>query len=211
MSESRDGSMPLRPRSSSRRDDRMTRGLGDGASRTKTSRLTSRQSAALGGALALLALAPVPATSARTKTEGHTARSHRAHARSTDARRRGKASRGSVKVNDHAHLRLRKAFGAVLLEEGSASGTLPGRTTVRLVVRKRVTASFTIHAADGSIVGKGGAALHSAGRFASFGGRLKVTGGTGRYRHAHGSGRLYGVIDRRRHSLTVTTTGTLHY
>lgn len=114
-------------------------------------------------------------------------------------------------MDDHAKLHLRKAFGAVLLEEGSATGTLPGRTSVRLVVKRSVTASFTIHTREGTIVGTGGAALHSSGRYASFGGWLKVTHGTGRFKHAHGTGRLYGVIDRRRHSLTVTTAGTLHY
>lgn len=164
--------------------------------------------------LAALAFASSPAADATSNTSGPAALASSSATRTsvpateTAARMAG---HGSITVDDHARLRLRKAFGAVLLEEGSASGTLPGRTTVKLVVRKNVTASFTIQASNGSITGTGGASLHSTGRFASFGGWLKVSRGTGRYAHAHGAGRLYGVIDRRRHSLTVTTTGMLHY
>jgi hypothetical protein len=40
-----------------------------------------------------------------------------------------------------------------------------------------------------------------------------VLGGTGRYAHAHGSGKLYGVYNRRspRLELTIQTTGNLSY
>lgn len=206
MSQSRDDSRPTRPWT-------RRRPAGD-ARRPAMGWISAGRSAAIASAVALLALALSLVTDATARTARHADVSHRSHSASAQtslAPHRSRSSSSSVKVDDHAHLSLRKAFGAVLLEEGSASGTLPGRTTVRLVVEKRVTASFTIHASGGSIVGTGGAALHSAGRFASFGGWLKVTHGTGRYANAHGTGKLYGVIDRRRHSLTVTTTGTLHY
>lgn len=117
----------------------------------------------------------------------------------------------SVTINDAGHLHLLKAFGSVLQEEGPASGTLPGQAKVRLLVGSTVTASFSIRARGGTIYGRGSAALHSTGRYASFGGSLSVTRGTGRYAHAHGSGRLYGVIDRRTDALTVQTTGRLSY
>jgi hypothetical protein len=117
----------------------------------------------------------------------------------------------SVTINDTGHLHLLKAFGSVLQEEGPASGSLPGQAKVRLLVGSTVTASFSIRARGGTIYGRGSAALHSTGRYASFGGSLSVTRGTGRYAHAHGSGRLYGVIDRRTDALTVQTTGRLSY
>lgn len=119
-------------------------------------------------------------------------------------------SRG-VSVNDTGRLHLLKAFGSVLLEEGSATGTLPGRAKVRLSVGSTVTASFSIRAVGGTIYGSGRATLHSSGRYASFGGSLSVSHGSGRYVHAHGGGKLYGVIDRRTSSLTVQTIGTLSY
>jgi hypothetical protein len=117
----------------------------------------------------------------------------------------------SVSVNDTGHLHLLKAFGSVLLEEGAAGGTLPGLAKVRLLVGSTVIASFTIQTKYGTIYGSGRAALHSSGRYASFGGSLSVSHGTGSYARAHGSGKLYGVIDRRTSSLTVQTLGTLNY
>jgi hypothetical protein len=117
----------------------------------------------------------------------------------------------SVSVNDTGHLHLLKAFGSTLLEEGAAAGTLPGLAKVRLLVGSTVIASFTIQTKHGTIYGSGSAALHSSGRYASFGGSLSVSHGTGSYARAHGSGKLYGVIDRRTSSLTVQTIGTLNY
>jgi hypothetical protein len=130
--------------------------------------------------------------------------------RARAARSVGWAAR-TVGVNDTGRLRLLKAFGSVLLEEGHATGTLPGQTRVRLTVGGSVTASFWIRAAGGTIYGTGGATLHSSGRYASFGGWLRVSRGSGRYAHARGSGRLYGAIDRRTDALTVQTVGTLRY
>jgi hypothetical protein len=117
----------------------------------------------------------------------------------------------ALSVNDTGHLHLLKAFGSVLLEEGAAGGTLPGLAKVRLLVGSTVIASFTIQTKSGTIYGSGRAALHSSGRYASFGGSLSVSHGTGSYAHAHGSGKLYGVIDRRTSALTVQTVGTLSY
>lgn len=118
---------------------------------------------------------------------------------------------GTVKVDDHAALHLVKAVGSVLYEQGSATGTLPGATRVRMVIGSSVTASFTISTHGGSISGSGAAKLKSSARYASFGGSLSVAQGSGRYAHAHGKGALYGVIDRRTHAVTVTTIGTLYY
>ncbi|HTA97910.1 MAG TPA: hypothetical protein VK730_09745 [Solirubrobacteraceae bacterium] len=117
----------------------------------------------------------------------------------------------ALSVDDTGHLHLLKAFGSVLLEEGAAAGTLPGLAKVRLLVGSTVLASFTIQTKYGTIYGSGRAALHSSGRYASFGGSLSVSHGTGSYAHAHGSGKLYGVIDRRTSALTVQTVGTLSY
>jgi hypothetical protein len=115
-------------------------------------------------------------------------------------------------VNDTGYLHLLNASGSILSEEGPVSGTLPGTTRVRLDVGATVTASFTIKPrGGGSIIGRGSAILHSSSRYSSFGGSLSVSHGTGRYAHAHGVGKLYGVIDRRTDNLTVQTIGTLHY
>src|ERR1700691_1842041 len=130
---------------------------------------------------------------------------------STTIASRGTIASRAVSVDDTGHLHLLKAFGSVLMEEGSAAGTLPGQAKVRLTVGSTVTASFTIQTKYGTIYGSGSAALHSSGRYSSFGGSLSVSHGTGSYAHAHGSGKLYGVIDRRTSSLMVQTIGTLSY
>ncbi len=122
-----------------------------------------------------------------------------------------RAAARSVRVDDSGHLHLLKAIGPTLLEEGPVSGTLPGQARVRLVIGPSVTASFSIRLQGGTIYGRGGATLHSSGRYTSFGGWLTVSHGTGRYAHAHGSGRLYGVIDRHTDALQVQTTGRLSY
>ncbi|MGN6372650.1 MAG: autotransporter [Solirubrobacteraceae bacterium] len=123
----------------------------------------------------------------------------------------GTVAASAVGIDDTGHLHLLKAFGSVLLEEGYAGGTLPGQAQVRLVVKSSVSATFSIAARGGTIHGGGRAALHSSGRYSSFGGSLWVSGGSGRYAHARGGGKLYGTIDRRTHAVVVQAIGRLTY
>ncbi len=116
-----------------------------------------------------------------------------------------------MSIDDTGRLHLLKASGSIIYDQGPATGTLVGTATVHLTVATIVTATFTIATSAGSISGSGRAALHSSGRYASFGGTLSVSKGTGRYAHAAGAGALYGVIDRRTDALTVQALGTLHY
>jgi hypothetical protein len=162
---------------------------------TQQRRFTRRGIASTGAALALMAACVhVAAAVARTPAEPRA------------------RTAGTLSVDDTGNLHLLNASGAILSEEGPVSGTLPGSTKVRLNVGEDVTASFTIVSRDGgSIHGQGSAALHSSGRYSSFGGTLTVDGGSGRFAGAHGSGKLYGVIERRTDKLTVQTIGTLHY
>lgn len=80
-----------------------------------------------------------------------------------------------------------------------------------MVVGPTVTATFTIQARSGTIYGSGRAVLHSSSKYSSFAGTLSVSHGTGSYADARGTGKLYGVIDRRTSALTVQTIGTLRY
>jgi hypothetical protein len=164
---------------------------------TQQRRPTRRGIASTGAALALAAAcAHVAIAAARTPAAPPAARAARA-----------------LSVNDTGYLHLLNSSGSILTEEGPVSGTLPGTARVRLDVGENVTASFTIRVrGGGSISGHGSAALHSSGRYSSFAGTLLVTRGTGRFAHAHGAGKLYGVIERRTDALTVQTRGgTLHY
>ncbi len=120
----------------------------------------------------------------------------------------------SLSVKDEGYLRLVKSSGSLLIDEGPVRGTIPGRAKVRFVYNgdPAVTAQLTISGHAGSIVASARGRLSSpTSPHPSFDGTLTVTGGSGRYRHAHGSGRLYGIFYRRTYAMTVQTTGTVHY
>ena len=131
-----------------------------------------------------------------------------AAARSPTAR-----SARTLSAADTAHLHFNAAGseGATLLEEGLAKGTLPGRMRAHLRIEATFTGSFVLYTSGGSIKGRGSAKPSGSGRYESFRGSLTVTGGTGRYAHAHGQAGLYGVFDRKTYGLTVQTTGHLSY
>lgn len=119
----------------------------------------------------------------------------------------------TVNATDVAHMRYnaKGSEGAMLLEEGSATGALPGRMKAHLTIEASFTGNFVLYTNGGSIKGHGSAKPKGSGRYESFHGSLTVTGGTGRFAHAHGQAGLYGVFDRRTYALTVQTTGRLSY
>jgi hypothetical protein len=117
----------------------------------------------------------------------------------------------SERLTLSAHLRYLDARGSYLLEEGSASGPLGGLVRARIRVTADISGSFTFYPRGGSITGRGSGVMHESGVYASFGGSVTVLGGTGVYAHAHGSGGLYGVYDRKTLGVTIQTTGTLSY
>jgi hypothetical protein len=117
----------------------------------------------------------------------------------------------TLNATDTAYLHYLHSSGSLLFEEGSASGTLPGKMRAHCSVGATVTASFTLYTSGGSINGHGTATPHGSGTYESFAGSLTVTGGSGRYAHAHGHAGLYGVFNRRTYALTIQTTGRLSY
>jgi hypothetical protein len=116
-----------------------------------------------------------------------------------------------LNATDTAHLHYISSSGSLLFDEGKATGTLPGSMRVHLNLGTTFTGTFTIYASGGSIAGRGNATPHGSGTYESFAGTLTVTGGTGRYAHAHGHGGLYGTFDRDNYALVIKTTGSLTY
>jgi len=110
-----------------------------------------------------------------------------------------------------AHLHLIKPNGTQLYEEGPVTGSLPGSMRAVVDTGKVFTGSFTIYTHGGSIHGRGSATPHGLGRFQSFSGTITITGGSGRYIHAHGRAGLYGTFDRRTYALVIQTTGRFQY
>lgn len=117
----------------------------------------------------------------------------------------------ALRASDTARLHYLSASGSLLYELGHAAGTLPGSMRVHLRVSSTFSGSFTIYTRGGSIRGRGSATPHGSGVYESFAGTLSVTGGSGRYRHAHGRAGLYGTFNRNTYALLVQTTGTLYY
>ena len=119
-----------------------------------------------------------------------------------------------VSVRDEGHLRFVDANATVIVDEGSVSGTLPGRARVNFTYNgsPTVTARFAIRTSGGTLYGRASCRLHNPTSPApSFRGALQITGGSGRYAHARGSGELFGVFHRRGYALVVQAIGRLRY
>jgi hypothetical protein len=151
--------------------------------------------AALLGALASAALLPTVG-SAETSVGVHRAEAHAARA---------------LKATDTAKLHYVSAAGSELLEQGKTTGTIPGSMRAQVEIGATISGNFTIYTQGGSIKGHGVASPHGGGIFESFAGTVTVTGGTGRFVHAHGHTGLYGTFNRNTYALTIQTTGTLSY
>lgn len=121
------------------------------------------------------------------------------------------ASGAELHASDAAKLHYVGAVGEQVYETGSASGTLPGSMRVHMIFASTFSGSFAIYTRGGTIDGDGRARPHGEGVYQSFAGTLVVTGGTGRYRRAHGTAHLYGTFDRENYALTIQTAGTLRF
>ena len=130
------------------------------------------------------------------------------------SRARSAAVPQTVNLRDEGHLQLIKRSGSLLLEEGAASGMLPGKARVHFFYNggPRVIALFTIYTSDGSIRGRGlGRLSNPNSSNPSFAGPLAITGGSGRYAHASGRGKLYGVLYLSDDKLIFQPVGQLRY
>lgn len=117
----------------------------------------------------------------------------------------------TLSVTDSAHLHLVHNGGEYITEEGRATGTLRGKVRAYLEVGPTVVAKFTIYASGGTISGEGSGKLKGRTEEPSFGGTMKVSHGTGRYKHVRGRGGFFGTLNRATYKVLVQTTGTLSY
>ncbi len=119
-----------------------------------------------------------------------------------------------MSVEDEGSLHFVKSSGSTIIDEGHATGSIPGNVRVHFVYNgnPNVSAQITIYGQHGTIDVRGSGQLSSAtSPNPSFSGTLTITGGSGRFSYASGSGKLYGVFHRRSYSMVVQTQGTLHY
>jgi hypothetical protein len=116
----------------------------------------------------------------------------------------------TVTLNDTGNLHKTSKHGFHLYESGSASGSLSGSISLNLNVinTNKVTAELTVRPKGSSISGKASGSYRTNGGTASFSGTLTITGGSGSYSGAHGSGISFsGTIQRSNDSLTVHVNG----
>lgn len=117
-------------------------------------------------------------------------------------------------VRDEGHLRFHSVAASSIVDEGPVSGTIPGKGRVDFLYdgSPKVTARFSILASNGTIYGEAHCQLKDPTSLTpSFQGRLTITGGSGRYAHAKGSGNLYGVFHRRGYAIGMQAVGELSY
>jgi hypothetical protein len=121
-------------------------------------------------------------------------------------------SAGTVSLHETGNLRLTSKKGFTLNEQGSATGTFSGTIHVRLTIvsSDRVKAEVSISRSGGSISGEATASYRKHGGSASFSGSLSVSGGTGSYSHAHGSGLSFGgTIQNSNDAIAVHLSGPI--
>jgi hypothetical protein len=115
-------------------------------------------------------------------------------------------------LNESARLHLTSHHSFTLNEQGTASGTISGTIYIHLhvVSTNRVTAEVSIYPSGGSLTGYASASYHPAGAVASFNGTMSIARGTGRYKHARGSGLSFtGAIQRSNDAVTVHVNGRM--
>jgi hypothetical protein len=124
------------------------------------------------------------------------------------------AAASQLNVRDEGHLRFITSYGSELIDEGPATGTVPGKVRVHFIYNgdPQVSARFEIYGHSGSISGRANARLNNpTSPDPSFRGAFTITRGSGRYAHIHGTGELFGVFTRRGYGLVVQTIGRLNY
>lgn len=136
-------------------------------------------------------------------------------ATATSARAAARArTAATMNVKEEGSLHFVKSSGSTLIDEGRATGTIPGNVRIYFVYtgNPNVSARITIYGQHGTIQVRASGHLSSpTNPNPSFSGTLTVTGGSGRYSHASGSGRLYGVFHRRSYGMIVQTQGSFRY
>lgn len=125
-----------------------------------------------------------------------------------------KAAR-TLNLSDSANLSLNNHKGVELKESGTAHGNLPGSIFIqlRLASSRSVTAKIQVYPSGGSVSASASATYRVVtSSSASFSGTLKITGGSGRYSKAKGSGLSFtGTVHRPSDSVSVHVSGKMSY
>jgi hypothetical protein len=99
------------------------------------------------------------------------------------------------------------------VHEGAVQGTLNGQMHLETKLGGAgVVATFTVTLPDGTLIGRGSASLTLADSQARFSGTATITGGTGAYDGATGSGlKFKGAVASDASTCSVRMSGSVHY
>jgi hypothetical protein len=121
----------------------------------------------------------------------------------------------TLDLNDSANLSLSNKKGFELKESGKASGSLPGTIYIQLKItgEREVTAKIQVYPSGGSLnATASGSYRVDTSSTASFSGKLNISGGSGRYSKAKGSGLSFsGTVHRPGDSVSVRVSGNMSY
>lgn len=116
------------------------------------------------------------------------------------------------RMTETVSLRLVRKSGSTYVHTGTASGSVVGsvRSTFRLS-SLAIRGTATVRNRRGTLLIRIDGRARSAATRATFSGSVKVTGGTGAYRKAVGTGRFDGVVNRKTWAATIKASGSLRY
>lgn len=119
----------------------------------------------------------------------------------------------SLSMNETAQLRVLSRRGIIFNEQGPASGTFRCTLTLRLTAKvTHVSIQFSANPSGGTLRGEGSANVQPEGAIGRVTGTVSITGGSGRYAHAHGSRlAITGTVNRHNYNLSIRVTGTMYY
>ena len=117
-------------------------------------------------------------------------------------------------VTEQIDLSLMKRTGTTKFEhKGRATGTIKGSVRSKITITNSVVlrGTATITTPSGKLKMRLSGRARSLGTKPRFTGDAKMTGGTGRYADAHGTGRFTGVVNRSTWHATIKATGSFSY
>jgi hypothetical protein len=124
----------------------------------------------------------------------------------------GSTALAAQPVKEHVDLKVvsRTAGGTRFVHTGTASGTFAGSVKSRITLAHSVvlTGVVTIRARGGTVTMKVNGRARSLSVRTKFNGTATITGGTGKYAHAKGSGQFTGVVNRSTWHATIDASGS---
>jgi hypothetical protein len=124
------------------------------------------------------------------------------------------AAGGEHRVKEHVDLTLVKRIGKTKYEHrGRATGTVAGSVTSKITIRHSVAlkGTVTISTSAGKILLEVDGRARGFGTRTPFQGTARMSGGTGKYARASGTGTFHGTVNRDTWHVTLDASGSYHY